>query len=46
MDQGAEKIEDADELARVRLQARKINIQMVIYGALLTAIFVVIPLLV
>ena len=46
MDDGARKIEDAEELAQVRRQARSIERRMVLYGALMTLAFVVIPALV
>jgi len=43
MDDGPERIEDAEELAQVRRQARSINQRMVLYGALTMLGFLVIP---
>jgi hypothetical protein len=43
MDGGTEKIEDADELRRVRAQARKVIVQSVAVAAVLTAAILAVP---
>ncbi len=40
-----EKIEDPDELAQVRRQARWVHIEAVLFGVLLTAISIFLPVL-
>lgn len=43
MDDGSQEIEDADILAQVRKQARKVYMESIIASALLAIIFAVIP---
>lgn len=43
MDEGKEAIEDAEILAQVRRQARKVNIMSFTYGSVLTVIVVLLP---
>lgn len=44
MDTGDEEIEDAEILAQVRRQARKVNILSLVWSIVLTIIVVLIPL--
>lgn len=44
MDTGVEQIEDAEILAQVRRQARKVNILSLVWSIVLTIIVVLIPL--
>ena len=43
MDDGPQKIEDAEELAQIRWQAASINRRMALYGLLMMLAFVIIP---
>jgi hypothetical protein len=44
MDSGEEKIEDADELARVRAQARKVYVQSALLAVIVTVVVFFLPL--
>jgi hypothetical protein len=43
MDSGEEKIEDADELARVRAQARKVYLQSALFTIFVTMVVLLVP---
>jgi hypothetical protein len=43
MDSGEEKIEDADELARVRAQAGRVYVQSALFAILVTLAVLLIP---
>jgi len=44
MDSGEEKIEDANELARVRAQARKVYVQSAVFAIFVTIVVLLLPL--
>jgi hypothetical protein len=44
MDSGEEKIEDVDELARVRAQARKVYVQSTLFAIIVTVLALFFPL--
>jgi hypothetical protein len=43
MDSGEEKIEDANELARVRAQARKVYLQSALLAIFVTMVVLLVP---
>jgi len=43
MDRGEEKIEDADELARVRGQARKVYLHSALFAVAVTILVLLLP---
>ena len=43
MDSGEEKIEDANELARVRAQARKVHLQSALFAIFVTIVVLLVP---
>jgi hypothetical protein len=43
MDRGEEKIEDANELARVRAQARKVYVQSALFAVAVTLVVLLLP---
>jgi hypothetical protein len=43
MDSGEEKIEDADELARVRAQARRVHVQSALFAVAVTVVVLLLP---
>jgi hypothetical protein len=44
MDSGEEKIEDANELARVRAQARRVHLQSALFAVAVTLVVLSLPL--